>query len=281
MSDQIRTFQDVLNSIQQGLEKKKGDRAIVLATMTDLMARYEAASAVVDVAEIAARLGIETARAENTEELALAMMGALERLPEFQRLVIPAAPIPTTPEPKPKPQLRQAAAPEEEEEEEEEEYDDAPTVDIAKIDPASYRICVDDRAGTLRITLDPPFPLLAVYSQQHELVTIGGLYKVDRDRMIKEMGIRHDWIDTHNTGGDKIEALCQRVKMGGVGALVILADLCGKMNTRRLISACKIQPVTPYATAKNGTYGRFKIALGEIEQQLASPPALPAAKSKK
>ena len=133
-----------------------------------------------------------------------------------------------------------------------------------------FHIVHDPRAGTLKIPDVPEYPILHAYTKDSPLITVGGRYIVEHDRAIKEWGVNHEWIDTHNQGGadDKIDALCDRIRSGRVSAVVILNELCGTQHVKRIVAACKIKPVTPYETAKRGTHGAFKAALASLEAKL-------------
>lgn len=251
MADQspVMSLDDVFAQLKKQMEEAKSTRLKSVTKIRNLLDRYEKATAGAELAVIAKLMGLRAAEVEDAGSLVLDMMAALELMPEY------ASAMSTTPIVE---EAKDIVA--------EISEQMAPTPHAVTAD---YIEVVDPRAGKLRIPKTLPHPLLAELSQTKIVVTFGGLYNLERDRWVKQQGIRHEWVDTHNSGGmdEKVNSLCKRIERGELGGVVVLNELIGLEQSRRIVAACK-NSKTMMAPAKRGTQGQYKSVFAGMERQL-------------
>lgn len=259
MIETTDSLESIIDQLKARFTEKKAVRRTATALVRNLLDRYEKAADAADVAELARILNLRPSDSEDPASLALELMIAVEKLPDFQQ----AAPEVKAAAPAAKEEV-QGKAPEEAKEE-----NDEPMAPVPGKVGADYIEVVDKRAGTLRIPKHLPHPRLAELSQKKPIYTVGGLYLADRDRWIKQMGIAHEWLETTNAGGveDKVKALCARIAEGKVGGVILLNELIGHNNNKEISTACKKANVLQ-GTARKGQQGSMKAVIATWERSL-------------
>jgi hypothetical protein len=110
------------------------------------------------------------------------------------------------------------------------------------------------------------WPALRARLHNKPLVIIGGIVKEEKLRTIRErFNIEAEWYPTDN-GGHKVSSnLAQKIRNGGVGAMIILEGLIGHAVSKKLTDAAGDCP-TPYALAFRGGVGDLRASFDFLER---------------
>lgn len=116
------------------------------------------------------------------------------------------------------------------------------------------------------------WPALRRRLQNKPLVIAGGIEKPEKLRTIKDrFNIQAEWLAINNGGPRSTASIVQRIKTGGISAIIILEGLIGHPTSRKLMDACLSSNV-PYTLGYRGGIGDVEKSLGELDREIQGSP---------
>ncbi len=116
------------------------------------------------------------------------------------------------------------------------------------------------------------WPHLRRRLQNKPVVIAGGIEKAEKLRTIRErFGIQAEWLAINNGGPRSTSSIVQKIKTGGISAIIILEGLIGHPTSRKLMDAC-ISSNVPYTLGYRGGIGDVEKSLGELDREIQGSP---------
>jgi len=131
---------------------------------------------------------------------------------------------------------------------------------------------VDDEAIDDAPPAPTEWPDLRRQLQNKPLVIAGGIEKPEKLRTIKErFNIQAEWLAINNGGPRSTASIVQRIKTGGISAIIILEGLVGHPTSRKIMEACLAAKV-PYTLGYRGGIGDVEKSLDALDREIHGMP---------